>query len=72
MCLGEMIDHNAMRHPVGLRLEDVYYVSDCPINLMSTTALSHQNISPFTGPRGNELYMPGFATQSSCTREGIT
>ena len=65
MCLGEMIDHNGIRHPIDLELEDVYYVPDCPINLMSTAVLSKQNVSLFTGPRGNELYMPGFATQYS-------
>ena len=37
MPIGEMIDHNGMRHPMDLELEDVYYVPDCPINLMSTT-----------------------------------
>ena len=34
-----------------------------PMNVLPTPGISKQNICLITGPRGNELCMPGFANQ---------
>lgn len=35
----------------------------CPVNLLSTTSLQKQNMYLYTGPRGNDLTITGFAEQ---------
>ena len=44
-------------------LEDVYWVPQCPINLLANESPRKQNMYLYTGPRGNELTIPGFADQ---------
>ena len=74
MCVGHYVDHNGLSHPIYLEIEDVYWVPQCPMNVLATPCIAEQNIYPNTGPRGNELYMPGFADQllgsfGKCTQE---
>ena len=44
------------------------------MNVLATPCIAEQNICLYTGPRGDELYMPGFADQTlrrfdKCTQE---
>ena len=41
----------------------MYWVPQCPINLLATDSPRKQNMYLYTGPRGNELTIPGFADQ---------
>ena len=63
MCVGHYVDHNGLSHPIELEIEDVYWVPQCPMNVIATPCIAEQNICLYTGPRGNELYMPGSADQ---------
>ena len=63
MCVGNHMDHNGLNHPVDLEIENVYWVPFSSMNVLATLEISTQNIFLFTGPRGNELIMPGFAIQ---------
>ena len=64
MCVGHYVDHNGLSDPVDLEIEDVYWVPQCPMNVVATPCIAEQNIYLYTGPRGNELYMPGFVDQT--------
>lgn len=59
--MGQYVDRDGVSHPIDLEIEDVYWVPWCPMILLATPALVEQNAFVFTGPRGNELYTPGFA-----------
>ena len=63
MCVGNYMDHNGLSHPVDLEIENVYWVPYSSMNVLATPEINRQNIFLFTGPRGNELIMPGFASQ---------
>ena len=74
MCVGHYVDHNRLSHPIDLEIEDVYWVLQCPMNVVATPCIAEQNICLSTGPRGNDLYIPGFANQAlgkfdTCTEE---
>ena len=74
MCVGHYVDHDGLSHPIDLEIEDVYWVPQCPMNVRATPCIAEQNICLYTGPRGNELYMPGLANQAHgkfdmCTQE---
>ena len=74
MGVGHYVDHNGPSHPIDLDIEDVYWVPQCPMNVLATPCIAEQNMYLYTGPRGNELYVPGFADQSlgvfdKCTQE---
>ena len=74
MCVGHYVDHNRLSHPIDLEIEDVYWVPQCPMNVQAKPCISEQNICLYTGPRGNKLYIPGFADQTlgrldKCTQE---
>ena len=74
MCPGHYADHHGLSHPIDLEIEDVYWVPQCPMNVVVTPCIAEQNMCLYTGPRGNELYMLGFADQSlgvndTCTPE---
>ena len=62
-CEGNYMDHNALSHPVDLEIENVYWVPYASMNVLATPEINTQNILLFTGPRGNELIMLGFANQ---------
>jgi len=59
MCVGHDVDHDGLRHPIDLEIEDMYWVPQRPMNLLATPCIAEQNIGLYTGPRGNGLYMPG-------------
>ena len=63
MCVGNYMDHNGLNHLVDLEIENVYWVPYSSMNVLATPEINTQNIFLFTGPRGNELIMPGFANQ---------
>ena len=74
MCVGHYVDHDGLSHPIDLEIEGVYWVPQCPINVLATPCIAEQNICLYTGPRGNEVYMPGFVNQTlgkfgMCTQE---
>ena len=74
MCVGHYVNHKGQSHPIDLEIEDVYWVPQCPMNLLATPCIAEQNMYLYTGPRGNELYMPEFVDQSlgvfgKCTQE---
>ena len=62
-CVGNYMDHNGLNHPVDLEIENVYWVPYSSMKVLATPEINTQNIFLFTGPRGNELIMPGFANQ---------
>ena len=64
MCVGHYVDNDGLSHPIDLEIEDVYWVPQCPMNVLATPCIAEQNICLYTGPRGNELYMHGFANQA--------
>ena len=73
ICVGHY-DYNGLSHPIDLQIEDVYWLPQCPMNVPATPCVAEQNMYLYTGPRGNELYMPEFADQSlgvfdKCTQE---
>ena len=57
------MDHNGLGHPVDLEMENVYSVPYSSMTVFATREINTQNAFLFTGPRGNELIMPGFAKQ---------
>ena len=63
MCVAKYMDHNGLNHPVDLEIENVYRVPCSSMNVLATPEINTQKIFPFTGPRGNELIMPGVANQ---------
>ena len=64
MCKGSYIlDHNGLSHPVDLEIENVYWVPYSSMNVLATLDINTKNKFLFTGPRSNELIMPGFANQ---------
>ena len=72
--VGHYVDHNGLSHPIDLEIEDVYWVPQRPMTVLATPCITEQDIFLYTVPRGNELYMPGFADQTlgrfdKCTRE---
>ena len=74
MCVGHYVDHNGLSPPIDLEIEDVYWVPQCPMNVLATPCIAEQNMYLYIGPRGNELYVPGCADQSlgvlgTCTQE---
>ena len=62
-CAGTYVDFEGISRSVDLEIEDVYWIPRCPINLLATESLRAQNMYLCTGPRGNELTIPGFADQ---------
>ena len=63
MCEGNYVDHNGLSHPVDLEIENVYWVAYSSMNVLATPESNTLKISVFTGTRGNELIIPGFANQ---------
>ena len=63
MCAGNYMDHDGLSHPVDLEIENVCWVPYSSMNVLATPEINTQNNFLFTGPRGNELIMPGFANQ---------
>ena len=61
MCIEHYMDHNGLSHPVNLEIENVYWVPYSSMNVLATLEINTQNEFLFTGPRGNDLIMPGFA-----------
>ena len=55
MCVGHYVDHNGLSHPIDLETEDVYWVPQCPMNVLATPCLTERNMYLYTGPRVNEL-----------------
>ena len=63
ICAGMHVDFEGISRSIDLEIEDVYWIPQCPINLLATESLRTQNMYLYTGPRGNELTIPGFADQ---------
>ena len=63
-CVGHYVDHDGLSHPIDLEIEDMYWVPQCPMNVLATPCIAEQNICLYTRPRGNELCMPGFANEA--------
>ena len=63
MCVGNYMDRNGLSHPVDLEIENVYSVPFSSMNVLATPEINRQNTFMFTGPRGNQLIMLGFARQ---------
>ena len=61
MCEENYTDHNGLSHPVDLETENVYRVPYSSMDVLATPEINTQITFLFTGPRGNELIMPGFA-----------
>ena len=57
------MDYNGLSHPIDLEIENFYWVPYSSVNVLATPEINTQNMFLFTGPRGNELIMPGFANQ---------
>ena len=57
------VDFEGISRSIDLEIEDVYWIPQCPINLLATESLRSQNMYLYTGSRGNELTIPGFADQ---------
>ena len=57
------MDHNGLSHPIDLEIENVYGVPYWSMNVLATPKINTQNMFIFTGPRGNDLIMLGFANQ---------
>ena len=57
------MDHNGLSHPVDLKIDNVYWVPYSSMKVLATREINTQNTFLFTGPRRNELIMPGFANQ---------
>ena len=55
MCVGQYVDHDGLSHPIDLEIEHVYWVPQCPMNVLATPCIAEQHICLYTGPRGNEL-----------------
>ena len=51
MCVGHYVDHNGLSHPVDLEIEDLYWVPECPMNVLATPYIAEQNMYLCTGPR---------------------
>ena len=62
-CAGIYVDYEGMSHSSYLETGDVYWIPQCPINLLTTESLRKQNMYLYTSPRGNESNIPGFADQ---------
>ena len=62
-CAGTYVNFKGISRSNDLEIDDVYWIPQCPINLLGTESLRAQNIYLYTGPRGNELTIPGFADQ---------
>ena len=63
VCAGTYVDFEGISRSFHLDIEDVYWVPQCPINLLATESLRKQNMYLYTGPRGYESTIPGFADQ---------
>ena len=63
VCVGTYVDFEGISRSFDLEIEDVYWVPQCPINLLSTESLRKQNMYMYMGPKGNELTIPGCADQ---------
>ena len=61
MCMGNYMDHSGLSHAVDLAIENVYWVPYSSMNVLATLEINTQNIFLFTGPRGNEMILLGFA-----------
>ena len=64
MCVGHYDDHDGLSHPIDLEIEDVYWVPQGRVNVLGTPCIAEQTICLYARPRGNELYVPGFANQA--------
>ena len=64
------VDFDGISRSVDLEIEDVYWIPQCPINLLATESLRTQDMYLYTGPRGNELTIPGFALDQGHGRHG--
>ena len=62
-CAGTYVDFESISRSIDLEIEDVHWIPQRPINLLATESLRAQNMYLYTGPRGNELTIPGFADQ---------
>ena len=51
-CVGKYIDFEDISRSFDLEIEDVYWVPQCPINLLATESLRKQNMYLYTGPKG--------------------
>ena len=59
-----------MSHPIDLEIEDVYWVPQCPMNVLATPCIAEQNICLYAGPRGNEVNAdPTLGRFGICTQE---
>ena len=63
VCAGTYVHFEGINCSIDLEIEDVYWVPQWPINLLAAESLRTQNMYLCTGPRGNELTIPGFADQ---------
>ena len=63
ICAGVYVHFEGISRSIDLEIEDVYWIPQCPINLLATESLLTKNMYLCTGSRGNELTIPGFADQ---------
>ena len=49
MCVGHYVDHNGLSHHI--EIEDVYWVPQCPMNVLATACIAEQNMYLYPGPR---------------------
>ena len=61
VCVGTYVDFEGISRSIVLEIEDVYWIPQCPINLLATDSLRAQNMYLYIGPRGNELTIAWFA-----------
>ena len=58
VCAGTYADFAGISRSIDLEIEDVYWVPQCPINLLATDSQRAQNVYLYTGARANELTIP--------------
>ena len=70
MCVGHYVERNGLSHPIDLEIEDVYWVPQCPMNVLATPCIAEKNICLYAGPRGNEVNAdPTLGRFGICTQE---
>ena len=72
MCVGRYVDNDGLSHPIDNEVKNVYRIPWRPMNVLAMAEPVMPNIFLFTGPRGNELFMPGVANQKLGRCHGCT
>ena len=70
-CAGTYVDFEGISRSIDLEIEEVYWIPQCPISILATEPLRAQNMHLYTGPRGNELTIPGFTYEEHSRHDAI-